>query len=150
MNESHRRRVRRIRVLTLLVGCLAFVPAACGGGGGSSPTTPTAPAPGTTPTAGPTATPTPTPASTVTLSVPTLAFNAVAQTGSFTATSSTGSVLAATLDQPAVATVIPGTAAGQFTVTAVGAGTCTITVTDAKGGVAKLVVTVTTFPVTVN
>jgi hypothetical protein len=145
MNDSLRRCARRIRVRALLVGCLALVPAACGGGGGgSSPVT--APAPGTTPTAGPTATP----ASTVTLNVPTIAFNAVAQTGSFSATSSTGSALTATADQPGVATVAPGATAGVFTVTAVSAGTCTITVIDAKGGSAKLVVTVTTFPVTVS
>ncbi|MGD0475597.1 MAG: hypothetical protein ABSB70_20610 [Candidatus Velthaea sp.] len=84
------------------------------------------------------------------MSIPALAFNGPAQTATFTATSSTASALTATAGTPAVATVAASAVAGQFTVTSVAAGTCTITVSDAKGGKATLVVTVTTFPITVN
>jgi hypothetical protein len=156
MNESLRSRVPRLPIRTLIAGGLAAGLAACGGGsGGSSSPVQTVPVPAVSPSATPAtpapgASPTAAPASTVTLSVPSISFNGVPQAASFTATSSTNSVLSATVDKPAVATVAPGSAAGQFTVSAVAAGTCTITVLDAKGGLSTLAVTVTTFPLTVN
>src|ERR1035438_8904563 len=105
MNASLRCRVQRLHVGTLLAGCLALGVTACGGGGGGSTPVQTVPAPGTSPTTTPTGAPTatPVPASTVTLSVPAVAFNGTAQTASFTAVSSTASALSAIVDKPAVA-----------------------------------------------
>jgi len=80
-----------------------------------------------------------------------MSFNSLAQAMGFYATSSNAeSALSATSDNPAVATVAAGALPGEFTVTPVVAGTCTVTVSDTTGGSATLVVTVTTFSLTVN
>jgi hypothetical protein len=78
-------------------------------------------------------------------------FNGLAQTVGFSATSSNPkSALSATSDKPAVATVAAGVLPGQFTVTSVGVGLCTITVSDTTGGSATIAVTVTTISLVVH
>jgi hypothetical protein len=57
--------------------------------------------------------------------------------------------LSASTDHPGIATVAQ-IAPGQFLVTSVNAGTCTISITDASGAHASVAVTVTTFGITVN
>ncbi|MBV8580231.1 MAG: hypothetical protein JOZ86_06305 [Candidatus Eremiobacteraeota bacterium] len=129
--------------------------AGCQGGGATAPvfSTGTA-APTPTPTLTPT--PTPTPTATPTPSVlgvtpNTVAMTVVGATAPFTAseTAYTGTLTAAngTPSCSGIATVAPATASGpsgNFTVTAVAAGQCQLTVKDTNGQTATVTVYVTT------
>jgi uncharacterized protein YjdB len=57
--------------------------------------------------------------------------------------------LSATSSNPSIATVVQ-TSPGQFSVTGIIGGTCTITVTDSSGASAVVSISVTTIPVGVN
>lgn len=70
--------------------------------------------------------PTATPVTTsITSSLPTLAFTSLGQTLTFTASGASG--IAAISSNPAVVTVTPGSTAGSFTATAAGVGSATVT-----------------------
>ena len=149
---------RRLRTSTLAALCALAATAGCGGGGGGGGS-----APVTTPTVAPTATPTPTPlgalvfdgANGAPLAGLTLAGTGTANAQTFVAARSGDTGTFRESDDCAkanVAGVVPASAAGPqatFTVTPLGAGKCTVTITAADGASVALPVGVTTteFPV---
>jgi hypothetical protein len=120
-------------------GCAAAC--GCGGGGGSPAPAFAAPTPSPAPSA------TPAPAGTVTLSAPSASFSLAGASTSVVAGESgyAGQILADASACANVATVSPlaGAAPATFTITAQGAGSCTVTFTDAFGQRAALAVGVT-------
>jgi hypothetical protein len=115
----------------------------CGGGGGSPATSFFA-----TATPVPTATPTAAPTSPLSLSQASLAFAAPGQSATVTASEAgySGPITAGAGTCGTTISVTPASAVGapaQFTVTAQGSGSCTITFTDRFGQTATLSVGVT-------
>jgi virginiamycin B lyase len=116
---------------TAAVTLFALLAAGCGGGSSSS----LIPSPITAQSAA---------TKSITVSPAQLAFTATGTAQSFTATQSGGGPMSAASDNAQVASV-SGSAnkSGTFTVTAIGAGNCVITVSDKKGTTATVAVSVT-------